>query len=345
MSKANDSTQKLTVDIHTVDVKAITSTEFTDLKTDNASVSALKIKTAYLNYAHPNGRDRNLQVRFPWIEMTSGGVAKEDALYYKDTLQIPLTDNDVISKLQEMDSYFDTEEFKNKLFKSTVETGKKSANKKTTNEYSKLIRSAYTSDSGKEYPPTLIIKVDMKNPKLKLQLYKSEDKKTTPKEIPNVNTVNDVREHITYKSTIRPIVKFTNFQCSNNVWKPILKLVGCTIIPYNKASTNDPVTGCDFVSDDETADASASVVVPNVQVIQPKVIIKPATKGTAKVQANVTSDEDDENEARNKALKVKAKAETLKKNEDTDNSDDDDEVVVTKKPALKGNNKRNATTN
>lgn len=343
MSKTNDSTQKLTVDIHTVDVKAITSTEFTELKSDNP----IKIKTAYLNYAHPNGRDRNLQVRFPWVEITSGGVAKEDALYYKDTLQIPLTDNDVISKLQEMDSYFDTDDFKNKLFKTTAEVGKKSNNKKTPNEYSKLIRPGYTSGSDKEYPPSLIIKIDMKNPKLKLQLYKSEDKKTTPSEIPDVNTVADVRQHITYKSTIRPIVKFTNFQCSNGKWKSVLKLVGCTIIPYNKASTNDPVTGCDFVSDDENADnvSSASVMSSaTVQNIQPKVIIKSATKGTVKNTANVSTDDDDDNETRNKTLKAnaKAKADAVNK-EDTDNSDD--EVIVRNKPPLKGNNKRNTTTN
>ena len=330
MSKANDSTQKLTVKFNDIDVKAITSTDFVDVKVEE--MKALKLKSAYLNYTHPNGRDRTLQVLLPWIDITSGGVAQENAQYYKDTLQIPLVDNELISKLQEMDQHFDTDSFKSQLFKTMNETNKKaSGNKKVTYEYSKMVRSGYTSESNKEYPPSLIVKLDLKNPKLQLQLYHVDDKTMKgQKLIENVTSVNDIRKHITFKSTIRPIVKFTNFQCSNGGWKAVLKLVGCSIIPKASQST-EPVNGCDFVSDNEedTKDTSVRKVVPNnvssatgASASSATKTIKPAAN-TSKI-AQVSDDDDDEED---EAAKIKAsktankKKEQVKQQEDSDGSD------------------------
>lgn len=354
---------KTTVKFEQINVADITCTELVDMKSNDQAINDLKLKTAYLNYKHPNGKPREpLQVLFPWVDLNSHGVAKEGAKYYKETLQIPLTDKTVIAKLKEMDAYFDSDEFKKKILKKIYEENDKKKSKKPVEfTYSPLVRDGFISEAGHEYPESLIVKLDLK---LEPKFYKMNDEKSPQEEL-KITTHNEIRTAIPFRSRIRPIVRFCNFQGSNSKWTVVSRLVGCNIIPCNE-SVSKMISNCDLLSDDENDNQSRRLIKSDEsnkpeQVVEvksqdestkaPSKTIKqapPSKGGVATVSTddddedkksvnnkkqltkqNLTKDDDSEDNetVKSQAKKQQAKAKAQAQQNDTDGSDDEPVVI------------------
>jgi hypothetical protein len=334
------SVSKTTVKFEQINVADITCTELVDMKSNEQAILDLKLKTAYLNYKHPNGKPREpLQVLFPWTDLNSHGVAKEGVKYYKDTLQIPLTDKNVLAKLKEMDAYFDSDEFKKKILKKINEENDKKKSKKPVDfTYTPLVRDGFTSETGNEYPESLIVKLDLK---LEPKFYEMTDEKSQQKPLVATSQA-DIRAFIPYRSRIRPIVRFCSFQGSNSKWTVVSKLVGCNIIPCNEA-VSKMISNCDLLSDDENDNQSQRLIKPaeskkqeqdDKQVAEvksqgeqdestkaPSKTIKQAQPTKATV-ATVTSDDDDDDKK-----PVNNKKQPVKQNLNKDDESDDDETI------------------
>ena len=345
------SVSKTTVKFEQINVVDITCTELVDMKSNEQAILDLKLKTAYLNYKHPNGKPREpLQVLFPWTDLNSHGVAKEGVKYYKDTLQIPLTDKNVLAKLKEMDAYFDSDEFKEKILKKINEENKndkKKSKKPIEFTYTPLVRDGFTSETGNEYPESLIVKLDLK---LEPKFYEMTDEKSQQKQLV-ATTQADIRAFIPYRSRIRPIVRFCSFQGSNSKWTVVSKLVGCNIIPCNEA-VSKMISNCDLLSDDENDNQSQRLIKPveskkseqdDKQVAEvksqgeqdestkaPSKTIKQAQPSKATV-ATVSTDDDDEDDKKSVNNKKQPVKQNLNKNYDSD--DDEDAKNKAKKQA------------
>jgi len=334
------SSSKTTVKFEQINVVDITCTELVDMKSNEQAILDLKLKTAYLNYKHPNGKPREpLQVLFPWTDLNSHGVAKEGVKYYKDTLQIPLTDKNVLAKLKEMDAYFDSKDFKDKILKKINEENDKKKSKKPVEfTYTPLVRDGFEAESGNKYPESLIVKLDLK---LEPKFYEMTDEKSQQKLLV-ATTQADIRAFIPYRSRIRPIVRFCSFQGSNSKWTVVSKLVGCNIIPCNEA-VSKMISNCDLLSDDENDNQSQRLIKPaeskkseqdDKQVAEvksqgeqdestkaPSKTIKQAQPSKATV-ATVSTDDDDEDDKKSVNNKKQPVKQNLSKDDDSDDNED-----------------------
>lgn len=198
--------------------------------------------------------NEQLIVQSPWIRITHYGIPKNDK--YNTTeesrryMKVPLGTTHSASKHQAsidaISTHYDNEDFSlfikklDEFFGSDEFKTKYLDDKQQKFKYVKLFKES----SNDKYPPSLKLKMDVKDNDIKTEIY-TDERKT---EVINVKNMDEVAKAIPYKSEVRFLFKVHRLwiQASLNSYGVILKLRKIQVIK-NKSSGNNE----EFIDSDD----------------------------------------------------------------------------------------------
>ena len=166
--------------------------KYCDVKIDNLTAKIYN-KHLLINY-----EKQNLTVQSDWMNLSHYGVPKSDKYHTTEEsrkyIQIPLINDDFKDFINNLDNYFNSDDFKNKYL----------------NEYQRDFNYIpIIKENQNDYPSSMKIKVNHYEKKLTEVFHKNEIGRINEC---NINTMDDLKKCIPYMSDYRIIFKI------NKVW-------------------------------------------------------------------------------------------------------------------------------
>jgi hypothetical protein len=286
-------------------------------------------------------------IQFPWIKLDEYGLPRKE--WFDDAednrqydLKIPLNESnpntkDLITLLKKTDAFLSSPETKTKLFK-----GK--ANKyKYHSIFHDIIIDADNSESNKTdkskpvKQPYMIIKIDYEDAdfgkKIKSIIFKQTDTKTKTKEIvKDINTIDDLRKHITYMCELYPIIRPCKLWAHNGNKKDpeyglIFKLAKAIVQSQNSVVTKTSVKdyyNIDSFMDDKPETVEALESTETLEILPSRDVSAASTTAPTSV-AKSSTDKNSKTNKPSKSSKPVEPVEPIKVNTNSEASDDSDE--------------------
>ena len=162
--------------------------------------------------------DEPLVIQSPWLQLTHYGIPRADKLFNtteesRRYLRVPLeheADNDFTGSVKKLDAYFSSEYFKHTYLND----------KQQNYTYNKMFKET----NNNKYPPSLKLKLDVKDNVINTNIFKFIDDKTSTRI--HVKNMDDITQAAPYKSDVRFIFKVQRLwvQPSMKGYGVILKL-------------------------------------------------------------------------------------------------------------------------
>lgn len=193
--------------------------------------------------------DEPLLVQSPWIHLTHYGIPKTDKFNTTEEsrryLRVPLhdDDDDFTVFIKKLDEFFGSDEFRNKYLDD----------KQQKFQYFKLFKES----SNEKYPPSLKLKMDVKDNDIKTVIFNHEPKADVGI---NVKNMDDVAKAIPYKSDVRFLFKVHRLwiQPSMKGYGVILKLRRIQVRKSNVSGNNE-----EFIDTDDDSQHMEDTSVSN----------------------------------------------------------------------------------
>ena len=212
----------VTVTYNTFDASRVSCGEYVDSKYSSGQ------KVAYIKYNHCN-----LQLQSPNIHLFTYGIPKEDKQYHRSDrdrchIKIPEDINDpksvlFFSKLQELDKYFDNDDFRVERFGKNAKLYK----------YVPIVRDPHDNEeadpSKPKRPRYIKVKIDSdwKTNTITSKCFVMNDDARVPV---TVESIDDLRRYANYKSYVRMLIHVNkSYMCKSKLSNTEFRTYGTTL--------------------------------------------------------------------------------------------------------------------